>query len=307
MAETHQLSTDEMRPKSASFIKLNCIAETRAKECHPATMPDLNHLSMGDYDVVYEPSDDTYLLIDGLGFEFDYSCNNKESVDDGGKGGSGSGSDDNDGQQQQEGGILRRNPLDIQNTLEIGCGTGVATIYLAKRFIEKDCHQSPHHYVTDINKDAIRITLETAKENGIPSKSMTATLCDLASELMPKLSGLVDVLIFNPPYVPTPDDEVVNVEEGQKPDENVVGIEASWAGGTNGRLVVDRALPQIAQLLKWPHGVAYMITVDDNLPEDIADIMWRDYCIRVEPLVRRKARNEYLSVQKMTLTRKVNP
>ena len=108
----------------------------------------------------------------------------------------------------------------------------------------------------------------------------------LASPLLNKLNGKVDVLIFNPPYVPTPDDEVGSS-----------GIEASWAGGKDGRVVLNRALPQIARLLSKPHGAAYVITVDDNLPEDIADKM-KVHGIQVKPFVRRKARNEYLSVQR---------
>ena len=77
-------------------------------------------------------------------------------------------------------------------------------------------------------------------------------------------------------------------------------IEASWAGGTDGRVVIDRALPQIASLLSKPHGAAYMITVDDNKPEDIASIMQTEYGIYVRPFFRRRARNEFLTVLKMT-------
>ena len=49
---------------------------------------------------------------------------------------------------------------------------------------------------------------------------------------------LVDVLIFNPPYVPTPKEEV-----------GLRGIEAAWAGGIDGRQVIDEFLPLIQVLI----------------------------------------------------------
>jgi len=47
-----------------------------------------------------------------------------------------------------------------------------------------------------------------------------------------EVTGKIDVLMFNPPYVVTPPDEVGST-----------GIEASWAGGKNGREVINELIP----------------------------------------------------------------
>lgn len=49
---------------------------------------------------------------------------------------------------------------------------------------------------------------------------------DLVSCL--NFQGTVDLLVFNPPYVLTPDEEIT----GQ--------LERAWAGGKDGRVVMDR-------------------------------------------------------------------
>ena len=48
------------------------------------------------------------------------------------------------------------------------------------------------------------------------------------------LRNKVDILIFNPPYVPTPSEEI-----------NSIGIEAAWAGGVDGREIIDLFIPMI--------------------------------------------------------------
>jgi len=181
--------------------------------------------------------------------------------------------------------ISKKNP---SVSLEIGCGTGVATIFLATLLAKKSTERVIHH-LTDINDNAIRIAMKTANINGLNVDCFDFHHCDLATPLLDSLHEKVDVLIFNPPYVPTSDDEVGST-----------GIEASWAGGKNGRTVLDRALPQISMLLSRPYGVAFIITIDENNPEEIATIMLQRYQIQVTPVLRRRARNEFLSVLKLS-------
>ena len=75
------------------------------------------------------------------------------------------------------------------------------------------------------------------------------------SGLLPRLRGAIDFLVFNPPYVPTPDEEV---ERG--------GIAAAWAGGYRGRMVIDRVMPLVPELLSMS-GEMVMVTVPDNDPQ----------------------------------------
>jgi release factor glutamine methyltransferase len=247
MAEFHPL---RLSNEPTSLDALDRDAAQRAKTGPTAEMPSLDHLKKKDYDVVYEPSDDTYLLLDGI---------LSALTDD----------------QERRG----------YTTVEIGCGTGVPTVYLASELQRRFPHERHVHHVTDINPAALRIAQETATANHVGPLHLHQ--CDLASDVLETLRNQVDMLIFNPPYVPTPDDEVGST-----------GIEASWAGGLHGRRVVDRAIPQIPLLLKHPTGVAFIITVDDNKPVEM-HAMFAGLGLDMKPWVRRRACNEYLSVQRV--------
>lgn len=58
---------------------------------------------------------------------------------------------------------------------------------------------------------------------------------DLTSPLVHRLRHSVDVLMFNPPYVPTPEEEA---ELGQ----DSMDITGSWAGGKDGMQVTEKLL-----------------------------------------------------------------
>jgi methylase of polypeptide subunit release factors len=189
-------------------------------------------------------------------------------------------------------------------------------------------------YATDINPDAISIAAGTIKANGYdnaivlsddgesslspPSSEVTTNptqpnyilklidLCGAPSNNDDQLplssttrwfgSRGFDFLIFNPPYVPTPQSEV-----GIYKDPDCSGIEASWAGGEDGRYVIDRALPEIQNVMNLG-GVVYMIVVDDNRPEEVLSIM-EGKGFEGEVFARRQAKNEFLSVLRMVKVR----
>jgi len=107
---------------------------------------------------------------------------------------------------------------------------------------------------------------------------------DLTGPLQRRLAGLVDVVLFNPPYVPTPPEEVGS--------EN---IEAAWAGGIDGREVIDRLLPTVAELLA-PRGRLYLVLVAENRPTDVAAALAATGLTKATRVKATRAKNESLSI-----------
>ncbi|XP_077370147.1 methyltransferase N6AMT1 isoform X2 [Festucalex cinctus] len=172
--------------------------------------PLYDHAARGDFSEVYEPSEDSFLLIDAL---------------------------EKDAQTLQ-----RLRPCVC---VEVGSGSGVVSAFLASLLGPSAC------FCTDVNRAAALCTAETASRNDV---ALQPVVTDLVGSLLPRLSGLVDVLVFNPPYVVTPSSEVGGT-----------GIEAAWAGGRRGREVTDRFLPLVSQLLS-SRGLFYLVTIAENHP-----------------------------------------
>lgn len=203
--------------------------------------PALDHLTVADYDHVYEASEDTFLVLDALEQDMDW--------------------------------LLARNPTIC---LEIGSGSGCISTFLAHVLGSSRCA----YFATDINSHASQCTVRTGDRNGV---SIHAVVTDLTSGMTQRLHGAIDVLIFNPPYVPTPPEEM-----------NSKGIEASWAGGLDGREVFNRLLPYVANLLS-PQGAFYLVAVKENDPQGIITEL-REFGLDGEIVHARKAGREYLSI-----------
>lgn len=108
---------------------------------------------------------------------------------------------------------------------------------------------------TDINPVAIETTLASGRANGVNNVHVVMT--SLADDLKKKLQHRVDLLVTNPPFEPSPWEDV-----GKK------GSICAWSAGPNGRAIIDQILVELPELMS-DHGVALMCCVKEN---DVADI-----------------------------------
>uniref|UniRef100_A0A6V7I7S1 Methyltransferase HEMK2 n=1 Tax=Bracon brevicornis TaxID=1563983 RepID=A0A6V7I7S1_9HYME len=199
-------------------------------------------LSDLEAETVYEPAEDSFLLIDSL----EADLKNFES-------------------------------LKPKICMEIGSGSGVVITALAMAFKKNNW---PGHFIAvDINPNACRATKNTSIIN---STSVDVIHMDLISSLTP--NNLVDIVIFNPPYVVTESSEIF--------DERL--ISKTWAGGKDGREVMDRLFPFIPNLLS-SQGIFYLVVIKENKPSDIINI-FKSFDMAGIVVGERKVRGEHLYI-----------
>nr|XP_021525121.1 hemK methyltransferase family member 2 [Aotus nancymaae] len=121
------------------------------------------HVGRGAFSDVYEPAEDTFLLLDVLE-------------------------------------AAAAELAGVEICLEVGAGSGVVSAFLASVIGPQALYMC-----TDINPEAAACTLETARCNGV---HIQPVITDLVKGLLPRLKEKVDLLVFNPPYVVTPPEEV---------------------------------------------------------------------------------------------------
>ena len=164
--------------------------------------------------------------------------------------------------------------------LEVGCGSGYVIASLALMLGQE--LPGVYYFATDTNPHALRVTRETLDAHAVDAELMCM---DIASGLEKRLAGRVDVMVVNPPYVPTPEYEV-----------GCEGIASAWAGGENGRSVIDRILP-VADRLLSDKGWLYMVTLTTNDPSQICLLMRKKgYASRI--VVQRSTEEESLHIIK---------
>ena len=121
-----------------------------------------------------------------------------------------------------------------QSVLEIGTGSGIVAMYASR--LTDDIT------VTDINFDACELARRNFAENGIENiEILWGNLFEVVE------NRKFDVILFNTPYLPTEDDEVL---------DNTINY--AFDGGLNGRKVIDLFLNEVGNHLN-DGGIVQMI------------------------------------------------
>lgn len=209
--------------------------------------PSTSHVN---YDRVYEPAEDSYVLLDTLSSETETSF------------------------------LKSRFPSDtaVPIVAEVGTGSGVVLAFLTAH-AEHILGRSDILAVgVDVNEFAVKAatgtissaTAELLSVGGSPGLFADCVVGDLATAIKP---GSLDVLIFNPPYVPTeslPDPlRDMDDEDTREPfarDSHMLSL--STDGGIEGMEVTNRLFAQIPKVLSV-RGVAYILLCAGNKPQEV--------------------------------------
>lgn len=127
--------------------------------------------------------------------------------------------------------------LDIkqgQSVLEIGTGSGIVAMYASRL--------TDNITVTDINFDACELARKNFEDNGIENIEIL-----FGNLFEPVKNRKFDVILFNTPYLPTEEDEVL--------DDT---INYAFDGGLNGRKVINLFLNEVGNHLN-DNGIVQII------------------------------------------------
>lgn len=181
--------------------------------------------------------------------------------------------------------------------LEIGPGSGVIISAVAKYL-----NYSNGYFAIDINPHACIATHKTALQNKVNVEIINMDLLSCFR------NNSIDLLIFNPPYVPTCSEDVQPMPEKhkfydvdaekvyQKTNDEKMLIK-SWAGGADGCEIMNKVLFNLNNILA-PNGTFYLLLIKENKPEAVKTNL-QNMGFQVKHVIDRKIRGEHLIVFKI--------
>lgn len=224
--------------------------------------PTYSHLTTEDYNNVYEPSEDSFILIDALELDLQSLKDRKPSI-----------------------------------CLEIGSGSGIVITALAKylkpaKFIAVDINKfacnatSRTSKANNVSVDVINMDLLSSfKPNSIdlllfnPPYVSTPSSHDDASNI--------------PEHEKLYDDDAEKVFKS----ENRLLVR-SWAGGADGCEIINRVICNLNHILA-PNGIFYLLIIKANNPEKIKAELF-NLGFQTHQVIDRKIRGEHLIVLRIT-------
>lgn len=212
------------------------------------------------YERVYEPAEDSYLLLDTLSSEDEKDFLKKRFSTC----------------PMQNGGQAKASPSPL--VVEIGTGSGVIISFVDAHAENILGRPDVLTAGVDVNRYACEATEETVRiaERGqtLQGKSHGFYFGNVVGDLTGSLrAGVVDILIFNPPYVPTPG--LPGLPEASTPTARLSFEECShllslsYAGGVDGMETTYRLLDSLPRVLNKDRGCAYILLCAQNKPDTV--------------------------------------
>ena len=186
--------------------------------------------------------------------------------------------------------------------MEIGSGSGIVSThtYNVIKTYCMECVGNKNMNISsiaiDINGDALQITQQTMMKNGIKQNEITLIQSDLLNGInIKQFYPKIDIMIFNPPYVPTSSEELNKSQTDKQ-------LSAAWSGGEDGRVIIDKFIKdsQFYKLL-GKHSFFYLVTIAMNKPDEIIEILKQSpYNLHAEIVARKRVVQEMLVIIKFT-------
>lgn len=200
--------------------------------------PDTSHVL---FSTIYEPSEDSFLLLDTLSSASETAWLHHR--------------------------FSQQTPL----VVEVGTGSGVVIAFLTAN-AEHIFGRPILSGGVDVNINACRATTETVMKAVREQKSESCYGGSVNGDLIACLRpGSVDVLVFNPPYVPSEELPALpslerHYRDNFERDSHLLALTTD--GGVAGMETTNRLLAQLPEVL-GTNGVAYVLLCAQNKPEAV--------------------------------------
>jgi len=211
------------------------------------------------FESVYSPSDDSYLIID----YFKENINNSHF----------------DGLEFDN----------INNILDMGTGSGIIAIFFL--LIKKNYSKfNPKIYASDILENAIVCTKLNEKINHFENEIIFFQ-SDLFNSFPKNLKHNFNIIVFNPPYLPSIEIEKTN---------NNIPVDFSWDGGVKGIEVLERFINQVIDFIDMDYENGSYIYFISSSRAEIKEI---DNLIRDKGFKRKVVKRKHIFFEDILLNR----